>query len=353
MGNTFFAKIQSLIGKPELIEQEKALLEEIILNIIATIKSHLTPVKVPGLLFDLALRDFRRLGPQIGQSVTDFAGQARFLRALCASVPFTSVQPAENPHTDELLKLCDTLWPALFQREMLDDLKTPNAEKPARHRYGMAALTSLLSVAQQDLVYLEQVEARLRRNFGPFSNDIIEPAIGLSVDQIIKGFARMRSLLEDRWENNLKLLIPAREMYEEYCRLSDAGASRGDFETHRSSARVEEAGRQMALAFSRMEQLLLFTPQDFELVINERSPIFLNIFSFRPGQENTEVNSPTSEDVVRKQPFARLGSDNYSLMDIAYSSYAPLRRLLDCFDTDRKIQRLNKRRDSALNSSHL
>ena len=57
----------------------------------------MTPTSVPGLLWDLAMREFQRMGPQMGKPVTDFAGQTRFLRALCAAVPFNSITPSGEP----------------------------------------------------------------------------------------------------------------------------------------------------------------------------------------------------------------------------------------------------------------
>ena len=165
------------------------------------------------------------MGPQMGKPVTDFAGQTRFLRALCAAVPFNSITPSDHPKTDEILKICETLWSALFHREMLDDLKAPEASKTERHRFGMAALTSLLSVVQQDLIYVEQAGERVRRNFGPFSKDIIEPAIGLGVEDVLKGFEQVRTTLEERYNSAIENMQPARESYDKWCRRYDAGAS--------------------------------------------------------------------------------------------------------------------------------
>ena len=348
MSDTYFSHLETLIGKPDRIEREKARLDAVIREATSTIKARLTPATVPGLLWDLAMRDFRRMGPQTGQPVTDFAGQSRFLRALCAAVPFQSITPADDPRTDELLEICGALWLAMFHREMIDDLKTTNAPATERQRYGMAALTSLLSVVQGDLVYHEQVEARVRRNFGPFSTDIIAPALGLSMEEVLKGFQQVRSVLEERYNAAMDVARPMVERYEEWCRRSDAGASIQELDELGHAPETADAGRQLQEAFDGMQRLLVFTSEDLKEALGESSLAFLTAFSFQPGEVNAKIYSPTSEDTVRKRPFAHLGNGSYGLLDVAYSSFTPLRRLLDCFDTERRIQRLNKRRDVAL-----
>lgn len=348
MSETYFSYLQKLIGKPNLIEREKTRLNTLIGEATSTLKARLTPNTVPGLLWELAMRDFRRMGPQIGQAVSDFAGQTRFLRALCAAVPFNAITPSDDPKTDELLEICDSLWSALFHREMLDDLKAPEASKTERHRFGMAALTSLLSMVQQDLIYVEQAEGRIRRNFGPFSKDIIEPEIGISVEQVLLGFKRVRSVLEERHNTAVEQMAPMYDRYEEWCRRSDAGLTAEELNAFGHADETAEAGKHLQSAFHKFERILLFTKQDLEPILGGHSKAFLSTFSFEPGEVNTEIDSPTTEDVVRKRPFAKLGGESCALLDIAYCSFAPLRRLLGCFDTDRKLQRLNKRRDVVL-----
>jgi hypothetical protein len=345
---TYFTVLQALKGNSTAIDQEKRRLEQLIQEIGSILKARLTSVTVPGLLWDLAFREIGRMGPRIGEPVSDFAGHARFLRSLCAAVTFCTVKPSEDPKTDELLALCGQLWSAMFHREMLDDLKTPAAPTEARHKYAMASLTSLLNAVQGELTYTEQVEQRVHRLFTPFSAEIIEPAIGLTTEEVIRGFQKVRSTLADRWNRAVDLSQPMVDRWKEYGRRYDASASAEELGQFMYAPETTEAGKLLKSSFDILEHLLRFTPQNLVPELGDRSKPFLEAFSFRPGEVNQKLGSPNDEDEVRRRPFARISDDCYALLDVSYSSFAAPRRLLECFDTDRKRQRLNKRRDDVL-----
>lgn len=346
--HTYFGHLRKMIGDPAAIDQEKKWLDELIVQIGTSIKSRLTPKTVPGLLWHLALKEIQRVMPLVGIPLSDFAGHARYLRALCAAVPFSSVQPAEAPNTDELFASCERLWTALFHREMLDDLKLTEESAETRQRFQMAAMTSLLNAVQGDLTYIEQVEDRVRRLFSPFSKDIIEPALGLTTDEVIRGFRRVRSVIEDRWNRAIGLSSSLVERWREYGRRYDAGASGDELDGIGRAPETEKAATAFATSIDIFNNILSFTPLDLAAELGERSTAFLTAFSFKPGEVNEATLSPMDDDEVRRRPFAKIGDGAYVLLDVYYCSYAPPRRLLECFDTERKLQRLHKRRDDSL-----
>jgi len=231
---------------------------------------------------------------------------------------------------------------------MLDDLKRPDAPIEARHKFAMAALTSLLNAVQCELKYAEQVEERVRRIFTMFSAEIIEPKIGLTTEEVICGFQKVRSTLSDRWNNAMDLAQPMVERWKEYGLRCNSGASASELDRFGHATETAEAGKKLMSSFDTLEHLLRFSPQDLASALGDRSKLFLAAFSFHPGEINQTLNSPNDEDEVRRRPFACIGDDCYVLLDVSYNAFAAPRRLLECFDTDRKRQRLNKRRDDAL-----
>ncbi len=346
---TYFTVLQTIRGNPTAIDQEKKRLEQLIQQTSAELKSRLTPATVPSILWNLAFRDLERMGPQIGKPISDYMGHARFLRSLCASVPFTTAKPTNNdPKTDELLDLCGQLWTAMFYREMLDDLKSPDAPNESRNKYAMASLTSLLNAVLGELIYVEQVEQRVRSIFAHFSKGIIEPMIGLSTDDVLSGFQKVRAIIADRWNEAVNLSQPMLESWKEFGRRYEAGATDAELDEFRRSPALPEAAKQLQGCFAIFEDLLTFTPQDLLSVLGERSKVFLETFSFQPGTVNLDLTSPNDEDEVRKRPFARLGNDHFALLDIGYCTHAAPKRLQECFDSEKKRQRFNKRRGDIL-----
>jgi hypothetical protein len=287
--HTYLGVLRTRIGDPAAIDEEKKRLDQIILNTGSAIKSRLTPTTVPGLLWHLALKEIERVSPLVGIPLSDFAGHARFLRALCAAVPFSSVRPADDPKTDELLASCGRIWTAILCREMLDDLKLTGEPTQTSQQFRMAAMTSLLNAVQGDLTYIEQVEERVRRVFAPFSGEIIEPVIGLTTDDVIRGFQKVRSVVEGRWNTAMTLSLPMIERWKEYGRLYDAGASGEELDKFGRDRQTGEAAEALGSAFDILDKLLLFIPEDLTPELGGRSGAFLDAFSFRPGEVNQTV----------------------------------------------------------------
>lgn len=348
---TYFGFLDSIAGNTEAIEREKQRLDTIIADIAGRIRGRLTPTTVPSLLWHLATKEIERISVPIGFPVTDFAGYTRYLRALCAAVPFRSVEPREDPKTEELFEQCRLLWTAMSNRETIVDLKNVGDRSLQRRQRRLVSMTSLLEALQGEILYFEQVEERVERLFAPFSTEIIEPKLGISTSDIVKGFDRVRRTIPERFERSSDLMKPAREMMEEWRKRSRAGAT--DEELDRfvfDHPTYEQMNNNVAASFREINRILLFRSSDFSDVLGERAAAFLNVFSFIPGEVNVDVRTPYDDDIVRQRPFAKIGTDEFVLMDVAYSSFSPPHRLLECFDTDRKLERLNKRRDKSLES---
>lgn len=346
---TYFAHLDTLVGNPAAIDREKERLNRAIADISSELRRRLTPQSVPGLIWHLAIKEIDRVSSLVGISVSDFAGQARYLRALCAAVPITTAEATADPQTDELLGICDQLWWALFHREMIDDLKLVGHDDIERHREQVAAMTSLLGAVQGELAYIEQVEERVRAVFGPFAREIIEPQLGLSTDHILTGFRVVRELIPERLRRMEELTRPAYDLWQEFRRASLAGASGTQLDRLvYQHPRYSETGQQFAEGASASAKLLLFGPADLTLELGNRASAFFDCFSFEPGSANLELELPYDEDVVRIRPFARIAQDKFLLFDPCYCSFAPQYRLRQCFNTPRRLERLNHRRDRNL-----
>lgn len=345
---TYLGRISKIRNEPIALQNEQDHLQKELERITAEIRSRLTEKSVPGLIWHLATMEVRRVSELADMEISDFASQARYLRALCASVPIKDLNFSEDPKTDELLKLCDGAWWALFHREMLEDLKRNGAAN--RDSRGMSAgMMSLLSAIQGPLMYIENANDRVRRLFGSFSDEIIEPSIGLTVEETIRGFESIRQIVADRLESAFDLMEPAHSMWQECRKLANAGTSEAEIRRFIKQQNAQTNALESFRVGTEMHaQFVLFTADDFESTLCDRSAAFLDAFSFVAGNENAEFVTLFDEDVVRKRPFARLNDNRYLLFDVCYCAFAPLNRLADCFTTERQKQRLLKRRDDSL-----
>src|SRR5580692_506087 len=100
---TYLGFLDSIAGNAGAIEAEKRRLDLIIAEVGEKIRGRLTAKTVPGLLWHLALKELERITPLVGLPLSDFAGHARYLRALCAGVRFESVDLSDDPKAEELL----------------------------------------------------------------------------------------------------------------------------------------------------------------------------------------------------------------------------------------------------------
>jgi hypothetical protein len=325
---TYFGFIDSIAGNVEAIEAEKQRLDQLIAKLCERIRKPLTPETVPSLLSYLALKELLRIAPGVGIPLSNFAGQARFLRGLCAAVPFDSPEPSADLDPAELLNLCDTLWSAMFHREMIEDPALSGAKDIDRRLHGISAMTSLLEAVQNDVCYIDDVEHRVERLFSPFSAQIIEPALGLSTIEIIRGFRVVWKAIPQRLSDN----------------VSEAALDRFILDHPQCSS----MSRDITARLYKLREILLFRPEDLRQELDERATAFLMAFAFVPGEVNLDLRTPYDDDIVRRRPFARIGDETFLLVDPCYSSFSPPYRLLECFDTEKKTRSLNKRRDKSL-----
>lgn len=346
---TYYGHLDSIKGNADAIEKEKRRLDKRIARLIRQIERTITPETAPGLLWSVNLKELQRIAPLVGIPVSDLMGHSRYLRALCAKVAFKSGAISEDPKTDELLETCGTLWHAFFYREMLDDLKDLEGAKEERQQRMIAGMTSLLSAIQGELTYQEQARNRVDRLFSPFCIRVIEPALGVSVSQIIAAFERIRGLVPERLEIARKLMSPVYEHWEAFKKLAAEGAS--DEELHHfmhNHPEHEKVGQEFSEGVRAINECFLFAPSDLDEVTDGRGNELLRAFSFTPGEENQDFQTPYDADIVRSRPFARLENGTFMLLDVCYCTYAPLSRLPECFDTPKLSDRLRKRRDVAL-----
>ena len=289
--SSYLLHIGRIKHHPRLIEKERLCLDGVIQEISSGIKAAITPRTAVGLLWSLALQECRRTADTIEHLTTarisDFTGHARYLRAVAASIPFQSAELRDDPKTQELLEQCDVLWQAIAHRELLTTLShRSTGQYKKRH---IAASMSLLGAFQQDLRYVEQVESRLQNVYEPFSREVIVPALGLSVDEIVRGFQLVRETVADRLATADDLTRPMVNKWQEFRELVSSGTSDSDLDAF---VMADSMKGQIADSFRQgietANAVMLFAPPDLEAVLDSQSPRFFAEFSFIPGELNKE-----------------------------------------------------------------
>jgi hypothetical protein len=344
----YFAYLHTLIGDDAAIDAEKSRLDKITLDVSATIKAGMTAQSVPSLIWHLAMKEIARVQPLVGIPVSNFAGQARLLRAISASIPFDSVDIGDDPGTDRLLELCGQLWQVMFFREMIDDLKRADRTEQDAEKRRIAAVMSLIDAVQLEGAYTDQAEERIRTQFGKFSKEVIEPQLGLSVDDVIRGFRFLRAEIPRRLNTAQDLMEPLIKEWQAFRELADDAADRYFRELARRIPDREALTCSFRAGLESLNRLLVLTPDEFKTELGNRAALFLSEFSFVPGKVNCEVATPFDADVVRARPFAKLKGDQFLLFDVFYAPFAPLYRLAECFKDRAHMQRLLRHRDKSL-----
>jgi hypothetical protein len=345
---SYFAHLETLIGDDAAIEREKARLDTATREMSASIRVAISEQTVPGLIWHLASKELERIRPLIGIAVSDFAGQARFLRALAAAIPFDTAQIGDDPGTDKLLESCGHLWQALFFREMMDDLKRADPAAIYAEKRRIAALMSLLDAIQLEDMYIDQAEARIRALYGPFSRDIIEPEIGLSVEEVVGGFSFLRDEIARRINHAEDLMLPLFREWQAFRQLSEKAARNYMRLLKRDDPEREKVANSFREGIDLYNRFLIVSPDDLQAPLGNQAAAFLAAFSFVPGTVNVSLTTPFDTDAVRARPFAQLSGSQFLLFDPLYASFAPLYRLEECFGDDKRRQRLHRRRDKTL-----
>lgn len=346
---TTFGILETIKGSKEATQSYLGHLDQVIPKICADIKSQLTKDNVSSLLLDLAVREIKRFIPGEPIEISNLAGQARFLRGLCATVPNVDAAPLGNPKTEELLTECGHLWQTLMLREIVRDLTLGEVGEQLQFQRMASAMSGLLDIFQMDLKYEEQVEARIRRLFGEFSSRVIEPALSISSDDAIKGFQAVKRLVIDRLHEFHSLRAPVKTLHEDFRRVAKTSISdeelRQFVESHPLYKEVQDA---TSRSEHRMSTLLLFSESDLKATLGDRAEPFLNAFSLTPGNIGEKFDTPIDNNPVERFPFFCIGDGKWLLADVGYCSFAPLYRFVDCFDTEKKRSQLTRRRDKVL-----
>jgi hypothetical protein len=350
---TYFGYIETIRHDPALIQQEMRRLDSAIAELSHKTKTAISPTKVPGLIWALTTREIARISAIVdnpsNQRVSDLAGQSRHLKALAASVPFESLELSEDPELELLLEQCDRLWIMLAHRQMIEGLlESPSDDD---RRGFMARSMSLVSAFELELSYVEQVESRLDRIFGPFSKTVIEPAIGLSVAEIAAGMLAVRRLVMERHQAAYGAMRPMYESWQEFRRLCDSGASDkelSEFMTNHPNG--QSICDRFRTGHEELTTIFVFLPADLELQLGDKSSRFFEEFAFTPGEVNQSYATPFDQDVVRRRPFARLPDNKFLLFDFYYSPFSPLYRLEELFHEPSTRKQLLRNRDRLLES---
>lgn len=310
-----------------------------------SIKARLTTSMVPSLLLDLTHLEVQKLSDPDGIEVSDFAGQVRFLRGLSASIPITSFSPTEDPQTDELFIMCDAAWECLLFREILEGLKT-NSGDDRDPRIMFAGMMSMVAAIQGDLMSDDDCNERVRRLFSPFSDAVIEPELGLNVEEIISGFTAVREILRNRMQKTIELMRPVLESWQEFKERSDLGHGPQSIEKYVEQSAMIRNAVQSSAEIDRA--LLIYRPSDLDEHVNGKGREFLEAFSFKPGTVNKQFTTLFDDDVVRRRPFGRVTDEKYVLFNGLQCVFAPLHRLPECFTNEKQRQKLLRNRDDSL-----
>lgn len=348
---TYFGYIETIRDDPKQIEREKYRLDEEIRAVIRKIQTRVTEESAPSLIWMLALREVRQVSDSVQHltehRVTDFAGQARFLRGVAASRAFSTFHFESEPDIELLLACCDQLWLLIGHREMINNLGI--ADESVFRKSHAAAVMSLLSVFQLEIKYVEQAEHRLTSLFSPFTKEVIEPQIGLTVEEIADGVRTIRRLVFKRLQDGQDLMEPALDEWEKYKNLYDSGASGETLDAFLRSGKDKPwIGQDFYKGQEAIASALSIRPSDVSGLSDEKAMRLLDAFSFIPGQVNQQFETPFDVDTVRSRPFARLADHSYLLVDLYYSAFSPIYRLSECFEDEKRRQQLCRRRDVLL-----
>jgi hypothetical protein len=342
---TYFARLEAIRGDDAAIAREKERLDKEIKTISSEIKARLTPQVVPSLIWVLSIREIERIQPIVGIAVSDLSGHARYLRGLCAAVPFTSTVPTADASPDGLLEMCDRLWQSMFFREMIDGLRSNVQFDEVRRKREIAALTGLLGAVQGDLRSTIQAGERVFRLFGPFSDEIILPTLGITVADAVSGFRAVRSIVEQRLNEWREHVAPVHSLYRKY-QSGPVGQSIEEFLAQNAGAK--KSFMDMKKGMDAADRLFTFGPQDLAGALAEHGRAFLDSFSYTPGSVNREFSTPFDCDQTLGRPFAHIADDTFMLVNACYCDFAPLHRFADCFKEQRNFDRLNRRKADSL-----
>jgi hypothetical protein len=348
---TYFGYIETIRDDSSKVEREKCRLDEEILSLTRRIRAQVTEENAPSLIWMLALREIRQVSDSVQHlsehRVTDFAGQARFLRGVAASTAFTEFHLGSDPDIEKLLTCCDQLWVLIGHREMINNLGI--ADEDAFRKSHAAAVMSLLSAFQLEIKYAEQAEHRLISLFSPFSKEVVEPQIGLTVGEIAEGIRTIRRLVFKRLQDGQDLMEPALGEWEKYKNLYDSGASGESLDAFLGSGKDKPwIGHNFHKGQEAVIAVLVIRPSDVSCLSHEKAQQLLDAFSFIPGEVNQQFETPFDTDTVRSRPFARLADHSYLLVDLYYSAFSPTYRLIECFGDDKLKQQLCRHRDVLL-----
>jgi hypothetical protein len=343
---TLIGRIYQIKHSSHLLNAEDRRLSDLVDKHRKSIEDKLDADNIPILLTSLGAQELSRIASGAEYKISNFAGFTRYVRGLAAKKAFRNLEAADCSYEGEILNACESIWTLLFCREMVrgfarDTLKPDERRVPA-------GMMNVLSGFQGPLEYIEDAHSRVRGLYGPFSDEVIEPNIGLSVDEVLHAFDAVRRIIPERLLAVDAKQEGARRLFEIYnCAPRHVNSVEKMRRYLQAQPGFEKAGEDVRESFELMAQLFVFDARDFEACLGPKASKFLDAFTFRPGEVNDQYFLPFDTSVHRSRPFARI-DDRYFLVDPCYCSFSPQHRLAECFTSKRLRERLTKRRDVEL-----
>lgn len=343
---TLLGRIDQIKRDPYRLKKEYDKIRDELVQLRVSIERRLTPKNIPPLLTALGIREIDRVSHLVDYDISDFSGYCRYIRAIAIKKKFTTWEPLAEVDPDEILELCEETWKLQFHLEMVRGFLRDCQESDKRRM--PAGMMHILNGYQSELMYIEDANERARSLYEPFSREVIERRLGISVDDAIRAFEMLRSQIPARMDEIAKKQAGVHRFFR-LCK-NEAGrfASEAEMlEFLQSQPGYERAGRSYMESIPLMARIFVFTVSDFAETLGDRAAAFLEAFSFEPGSVNASYTSPFDTSIHRSRPFAKI-DDGYLLVDPTYCYFTPRHRFRECFDDERLQQRLTKRRDLVL-----
>lgn len=343
---SFFRHLLSIRHSKDALQKEEARIANRIGETRGLIEDNVHSECILRLLTSLGTEELLRVEKAVDYQISDFAGYARFLRGLAAKKSFRSWEPSNPSNEMGLLDACESLWKLIFFHEMIRgsirDIAASDERRPA------AGMMNILSAFQAPLAYIEDFNERTLGLYGPFTDNTIEPAIGVSVSEVIEAFEALRRIIPKRLDaidEKVAGIMLLHQFHNE---------APSDIQTHEQMQSYlhghplfKKAQEDLEESFSLRNQLFVFTPDDFRDCLGIKANAFLESFSFQPGTVNATYALPFDESIHRSRPFARI-DNGYFLVDPVYCYQSPYYRLNDCFSNEQSLARLHRHRDKEL-----
>ncbi len=343
-------KLSKICRDKSKLYQERDNYRNLIEQTAREIKESIIPEAIPNLLFHLAFEEICLCNDSIGTPVNDYSSYARHLRALCAAIDFSNYNFIVDSKVDDLICKCNFLWENLFCEHLLRHHGIHKNPLDNKRQY-FASMMSLLESVQLEQIYREQAEGRINSIYEFFSNEVIVPELGISANDAISGFNRIYEISSERLSEIQQLIYQKKQLEHILQNKTQQKIIRTKINPYLKTKESIELDRTTSLIEEKINCFLFYNITDLHKVFDrKKAECFFNAFSFTPGKVNLEYSTPYDNDIVRSRPFARVDK-KFLLFEISYISFSPLNMFPELFTSEKLRSKLNKRRDSILESN--